>query len=281
IPLVSISGNYPIGSPNAGLTGANSKLASADRTWETVENCNIGIDVAVLQSRLSNSFDYFSKINDDMLVAVPVPATYGGTAPTSTQGKLNTSDFEASLTWKDEVNDFRYSVNLQSIYSKTKLVELKNRDNYSDGLNFVRQGYSIYSYFGYEYAGIIRTQKELDEYKKLENIPARIGIGDVMYKDLDGDGKLTAFGDKTKGLAGDMKDLGNLLPRYTFSSNISVGWKNLALTVFLQGVGKRNIQYEGSISTPNTFFWPSLEYYYNNTWSPERPDAKYPRYIPG
>lgn len=281
IPLVSIGGNYPIGSPNAGLTGASSNPASADRTWETIENRNIGVDVSVLQSRLSFTFDYFSKINDDMLVGIAVPATYGGTAPSSNQGKLITKGFETSLTWKDKINDFRYSVALQLSDSKNELVELKNSDRYDMGLNFVRQGYSIYSYFGYEYAGIIKTQAELDKYKQLENIPARIGIGDVMYKDLDGDGKITAFGDKTKGLAGDMKYLGNLLPRYTFSSNINVGWKQFDLSVFLQGVGKRNIQYSGSIATPNTFFWPSLEYYYNKTWSPERPDAPFPRYIPG
>lgn len=281
IPLVSIGGNYPIGSPNAGLTGASSNPASTDRTWETIENRNIGVDVSVLQSRLSFTFDYFTKVNDDMLVGIAVPATYGGTAPSSNQGRLITKGFETSLTWKDKINDFRYSIALQLSDSKNKLVELKNSDNYQEGLNFVRQGYSIYSYFGYEYAGIIRTQAELDKYKTLQNVPARIGIGDVMYKDLDGDGKLTAFGDKTKGLAGDMKYLGNLLPRYTFSSNINLGWKQFDLSIFLQGVGKRNIQYTGSISTPNTFFWPSLAYYYGKTWSPERPDAQYPRYIPG
>ncbi|QEH40647.1 TonB-dependent receptor [Chitinophaga sp. XS-30] len=281
IPLVSIGGNYPIGSPNAGLTGANSNPASADRTWETIENRNIGLDVAVLQSRLSFTFDYFTKINDDMLVGIAVPATYGGSPPSSNQGRLVTRGFETALTWKDQINDFRYSVMLQLSDSKNKLVELKNSDNYSEGLNFVREGYSIYSYFGYEYAGIIRTQKELDDYKQLENVPARIAIGDVMYKDLDGDGRLTAFGDQTRGLSGDMKYLGNLLPRYTFSSNINLGWKNFDLSIFLQGVGKRNIQYSGAISTPNTFFWPSLAYYHNKTWSPERPDAQYPRYIPG
>lgn len=281
IPLVSIGGNYPIGIPNAGLTGANSNPASTDRTWETIENRNIGLNVEVLQSRLSFTFDYFTKINDDMLVGIAVPATYGGTPPSSNQGKLITRGFESSVTWKDKINNFRYSVMLQLSDSKNKLVELKNSDSYGEGLNFVREGYSIYSYFGYEYAGIIRTQKELDDYKLLQNIPARVAIGDAMFKDLDGDGKLTAFGDKTKGLNGDMKYLGNLLPRYTFSSNINVGWKNFDLTVFLQGVGKRNIQYGGNIATPNTFFWPSLEYYYNTTWSADRPNAEFPRYLPG
>jgi hypothetical protein len=62
------------------------------------------------------------------------------------------------------------------------------------------------------YEGIIKTQAQLDAYKQLQGVPARIAIGDVMYKDVDGDGKLTAFGDKTKGLAGDMVYLGNLIP---------------------------------------------------------------------
>ncbi|HVV04170.1 MAG TPA: hypothetical protein VHC96_08095, partial [Puia sp.] len=61
----------------------------------------------------------------------------------------------------------------------------------------------------------------------------------------------------------------------------SVGYKQFDLAVFLQGVGKRNVQYQGAIATPNTFFWPSLEYYYGKTWTPDRPNAQYPRYLPG
>jgi TonB-linked SusC/RagA family outer membrane protein len=287
IPLVNtilvdgVPSLYPIGTPNAGLPGVRSNPASADRTWETIENRNIGIDLAVLNSRLSFSFDYFNKINNDMLVAIAVPATFGGTAPSSNQGKLKTTGFEAIATWKDRVGEFRYSVSLQLSDAKNKLIELKNTDAYVEGLNQFRQGYSMNSYFGFVYDGIIQNQAQLDNYKKLQGIPARIGIGDAMFKDLDGDGKLTQFGDKTKGLGGDMQYLGNLTPRYTFSSNITAGWKQFDIQVFVQGVGKRDVQYQGNIATPNTFFWPSLAFYSGNTWSPARTDATYPRYIPG
>lgn len=281
IPLISVGGNYPLGAPNAGLTGANANPASADRTWETIENKNIGIDIAVLRSRLTFSFDYFNKNNNDMLVDIAVPAVFGATPPSINQGKLVNKGFEASLTWKDQINDFRYSISVQLSDSRNKLVELKNSDNFQEGLNRTRQGYPIYSYFGYVYDGIIRTQEQLDAYKKLQGIPSRIAIGDVMYKDVDGDGKLTAFGDRSKGLSGDMVYLGDLTPRYTYSSNITLGYKQFDLQVFLQGVGKRKVIYEGAISTPNAFFWPSLAYYSGKTWSPERPDAPYPRYLPG
>ncbi|HVW58762.1 MAG TPA: TonB-dependent receptor [Puia sp.] len=281
IPLINIGGVYPLGSPNAGVPGALANPASSDRTWETIENKNIGIDMQALRSRLSFSFDYYNKTNNDMLVNIAVPATFGGTAPTSNQGKLVTKGFEATLTWKEQLHDFRYSIALQLSDSRNKLVELKNTDSYQEGLNHLRQGYSIYSYFGYVYEGIIKTQDQLNKYKTLQGVPSNIGIGDAMFKDVDGDGKLTAFGDKSKGLPGDMVYLGNLLPRYTFSSAINVGYKQFDLTVLLQGVGKRNVQYSGAIATPNTFFWPSLTYYYGKTWTPDRPDAKYPRYLPG
>lgn len=281
IPLVTVGGNYPLGSPNAGLPGARSNPASATRTWETIENRNIGVDFAVLKSRLSFSFDYFNKINNDMLVNIAVPATFGGTAPSSNQGKLETKGFEGIVTWADKAGDFRYSISLQLSDSKNKLVELKNTDSYGEGLNRFRQGYAMNSYFGFVFDGIIQNQAQLDAYKQIQGVPARISIGDAMYKDLDGDGKLTQFGDKTKGFGGDMTYLGNLTPRYTFSSNINIAWKQFDLQVFLQGVGKRDVRYEGNIASPNTFFWPSLSYFNGRTWSPERTDAQYPRYIPG
>ncbi|WP_429378750.1 SusC/RagA family TonB-linked outer membrane protein [Mucilaginibacter sp. UYCu711] len=280
IPLISVGGVYPIGSPNAGLPGAVANPASIERTWETITNKNIGLDVAVLNSRLSFSFDYYNKINNNMLVNVAVPVVFGATPPSTNQGKLVTKGFESSVTWRDNIKDFRYSVSLQLSDSKNQLVELKNTDSYAEGLNFTRKGYAIYSYFGYVYDGIIQTQAQLDKYKLLQGVPARIALGDVMYKDLDGDGKLTAFGDKTKGLDGDMTYLGNLTPRYTFSSNINVGYKNFDLQVFLQGVGKRDVVYQGNIARPNTSYWPSLALFYNQTWTPARQDAQFPRYVP-
>ncbi|TSJ44448.1 TonB-dependent receptor [Mucilaginibacter corticis] len=281
IPLISIGGKYPLGSPNAGLTGANANPASSDRTWETVTNKNIGIDVAVLNSRLNLSFDYYNKTNSDMLVDIAVPATFGATPPSVNQGKLATKGFEATVNWKDQIKDFKYSISLQVSDSKNKLIELKNSDVFGEGLNSTRIGYPINSYFGYVSEGIIKTQAQLDEYKKMGgNVPARIGLGDVMYKDLDGDGKITAFGDKSKGLAGDMVYLGDANPRYTFSSNINLAYKGLDLQVFIQGVGKRNVIYGGGITRPNYWFWQTLRTFYGNTYTAANPDAKYPRNIP-
>jgi len=281
IPLITYGGNYPLGSPNAGIPGATASPASTTRTWETITNENVAIDFQILKSRLTGSFDYFNKINNDMLIAVGVPATFGATPPTENQGKLKTTGYEGSLTWSDHIGELHYSVMAQISTNSDKLISLKNSTVYQEGENYTHQGYPINSYFGYVYNGIIQTQAQLTAYKKLQGVPQDLQIGDVMYKDVDGDGAITEYGDPAKGKNGDMVYLGNAIPQYTYSSNISLQYKNFDLSVFIQGVGKRTVQYGGDIATPNAFFYNSLAYYYGKTWTPQNTNSQYPRYIAG
>ncbi|WP_289062210.1 TonB-dependent receptor [uncultured Zobellia sp.] len=282
IPLITVSGNYPLGSPNVGLPGAVASIASESRTWETIETSNIGVDFALFDSRLAGSFDYFVKKNSDMLVNVTLPATLGGTAPTLNIGDLETKGWDFSIGWSDTKGDFKYSISANVSDAKNKLTKLEGNDSYAEGLVSTRQGYPINSYFGFESNGFIQNQQQLDEYKKLENVPQNIGIGDAMYNDLDGDGKITAFGNPEAGTTGDMKYLGNTNPRYTYSSNISLSYKNFDFSMLFQGVGKRVGIREGVPSMPLYYVWhPSISYFHGKTWTPERTDAEFPRIIPG
>ncbi|SDC58373.1 SusC/RagA family TonB-linked outer membrane protein [Niabella drilacis] len=282
ISLIAISGAYPMGSPNVGLPGAVSSIASENRTWETIEARNAGIDIAVLDSRLTGSFDYYIKNNRNMLVNDQLPATLGGAAPTQNIGKLETKGWDFLIGWNDRIGDFRYSISAMLSDSKNKLVELKGNDAYGEGLVHARKGYSLDSYFGYQFDGLIQNAEQLAAYRQLGNVPADLGVGDVMFRDVDGDGKITAFGDPAKGTGGDMVYLGNLLPRYVYSSNINVSYKGFDLNIFLQGIGKREGIRTGEFSYPFTSVWMQpLEYFYGKNWTPENPTAKYPRIIPG
>lgn len=282
ISLISISGAYPMGIPNVGLPGAVSSIASQSRTWETIETKNIGLDFAFLDARLTGSFDYYIKNNKNMLVADQLPATLGGAAPTQNIGKLETKGWDMFLTWSDQKGDFRYSISAMLSDAKNKLVELKGNDSYGEGLIRARKGYSLDSYFGYQFEGMIQNEAQLTAYKQLGNVPANVGLGDVMFKDVDGDGKITAFGDPAKGSKGDLVYLGNRLPRYTYSSNINLSYKGFDLGIFLQGIGKRQGIRTGEFAYNFTWVWMQpLEYFYGKSWNPENTDAKYPRLIPG
>lgn len=282
ISLISISGVYPMGVTNVGLPGAVSSIASQSRTWETIETKNLGVDFAFLNSRLTGSFDYYIKNNRNMLVNDQLPATLGGSAPTQNIGKLETKGWDFSLAWSDKIGTLSYSISAMLSDSKNKLLELKGNDAYGEGLIYTRKGYSLNSYFGYQFDGIIQNEEQLSAYKQLGNVPANLGVGDVMYRDVDGDGKITAFGDAAKGTAGDMVYLGNLVPRYVYSSNISVSYKGFDLSIFLQGIGKRQGIRTGEFAFPFTSVWMQpLEYFYGKNWTPENPGAKYPRIVPG
>jgi TonB-linked SusC/RagA family outer membrane protein len=281
-PLISITGKIPLGSPNSGLPGAVSTIASETRTWETIETRNAGLDFAVLNSRLTGSFDYYIKYNNDMLVSKQLPATLGGTAPTQNIGKLETKGWDISVGWSDTKGDFKYSVSATISDSKNKMIELQGNDAYREGLVYAREGYSMYSFFGYEDA-IIQNEDQLASYKaSISNEPLQLSVGDMMYRDIDGDGKISPFGDDKLGTKGDMKYLGNYLPRYTYSANLSLSYKNFDFSMFLQGVGQREGIRVGDFGYPFYFIWHQpLEYFYGKTWTPENTDAPYPRIIPG
>ncbi|WP_316818160.1 TonB-dependent receptor [Pedobacter nyackensis] len=282
IPLITVSGRYPLGSPNARFQGAISGIASDKRTWETIETANFGIDFGFLDNRLTGSIDVYNKENRNMLVNVQVPATLGGTPPSQNLGHLTTRGFDFSIGWKDQAGKFKYGIVAILNDSKNKLVELKGNDVLSQGLNYTHQGYSLNSYFGYSFAGIIQNAEQLANYKKLAGVPNNIGIGDVMYTDIDGDGNITPYGDPTKGTKGDLVNLGNTLPRYTFSANINVSYSNFDLSVMMQGVGKQMNIRDGSFSVPmSAIYFQPLEYFYGKSWTPENTGAKYPRLIPG
>ncbi|SHG30502.1 TonB-linked outer membrane protein, SusC/RagA family [Pedobacter caeni] len=282
IPLIKVSGGYPFGSPNARFPGAVSGIASDKRTWETIETANVGVDFGFLDNRLTGSIDVYNKENRNMLVNVQVPATLGGTPPSQNQGHLVTKGFDFSLGWKDQIGQVKYSVTAILNDSKNKLVELKGNDVLTLGHNFTHQGYSLNSYFGYDFAGIIQNAEQLATYKKLGGVPNNIAIGDVMYNDLDGDGNITPYGDPAKGTKGDLLNLGNTLPRYTFSANLNLSYSNFDLSVMMQGVGKQMNIRDGSFSVPmSAIYFQSLEYFYGKSWTPENTAAPYPRLIPG
>ncbi len=261
-------------------------MVAKDRTWETIATTNVGWDATLLSSRLNVTFDYFVKRNKDMLVPVAYPALVGDTAPFSNAGELRTWGFETALGWKGRMGGgLQYAVRLSLSDAKNKVVNYGGQDTYVLGYNFIRQGYPVNTYFGYVFDGLIRNQAELIDYRFIngdttrprEGVPSNIGIGDARYKDVNGDGKISLYGD-TPGQGGDVVNLGNTAPRYTYGMNLNLAWKRFDLGVFFQGVGKRTLFRENDYRMPWSDWWrqPPL-FYYNQTWNEDRPNAPYPR----
>ena len=104
------------------------------------------------------------------------------------------------------------------------------------------EGRDVGQIWGLKSSGIIRTQEQADEYNKLNLKYLNGGVwtpGDVMYEDLNGDGKI----DRGSNVLGDMGDytvIGNTTPATKYSINGLISWKGLSLSMMFQGVGKRD-----------------------------------------
>jgi TonB-linked SusC/RagA family outer membrane protein len=267
---------YPFGSGSQAQSAFLSGMVSQGRTWETIATTNAGLDATLLSSKLDVTFDYFVKRNKDMLVPVTYPSLVGAIPPYSNDGQLKTWGFETSVGYHGRVGGLQYVARLSLSDAQNKVVNYGGQDTYVLGYNRIRQGYPIDTYFGYVFDGVIRTQAELDAYKQLGGVPSDIKIGDARFRDVNGDGKISLYGD-SPGQDGDVVDLGNLAPRYTYGMNLSATWKRVDFGVFFQGVGKRTLFRDGDYRMPWSDWWrqPPL-FYFNQTWNEDRPNAPYP-----
>lgn len=283
IPLIDVTNlNYPFGGGTTQtLSAVERGLVSNTRTWENLKNTNIGVDIALLDSKLSARFDWFRKQNQNMQLGINRPAVLGGTPPSANIGTLETQGFELSIAWQDKTSGgLEYS--LQGILNdaQNKLTNLDGQDVINEGVNRAVQGYALNTYFGFVYDGILKTQEEVDAYTKLQGVRTDLQIGDAKYKDLNGDGRISVTDDE--GSLADAIPYGDNAPRYSYSFNAGLGYKGFDFSLFLQGVAKRTIYYTDQWRLPfSQPWWQPLKKFYRNTWSPERQAAKYPRITTG
>ncbi len=281
---INVGGQYPFGNGGRVSGAFLGNLVDPTRSWETIETKNIGLDFTLFDNKLSGSFDYFIKTNKDMLAPVTAPQVLGAQPPFSNSGELEGKGFELSLAWRDKISDdLSYFVSGTLFDSKNKVTKYIGQDTYNSGVVGIREGYPINDIYGYTFDGIIQDQVELDAYKTSINAgtaftPTDIQIGDAKYKDLNGDGRLSTFGDD--GTNGDVTPIGNVTPRYSYGFNLGIEYKNFEVSVFFQGVGERDFFIGDELRRPWSVPWrrPDARFY-NNTWLPTRPNAKFPRAV--
>ena len=204
--------------------------------WEKTKSYNIGLDLGFLDNRLTASFELYTKRTDDMLLNVPVTNAAGlVTAPMVNAGSVDNKGLEIQMAWKDRVGkDFRYEVGFNISFNKNKVVSLGTGNepvygaylNENSILNYVTKtevGRPIACFFGYVTDGIFQTMDEIQNSAQNDGVTKP---GDFRFKDLNNDGKIDSE---------DRTYLGSPHPDFTFGVPMTFGYKDLELTVFLQG----------------------------------------------
>lgn len=274
--MKSNSGAY-IGSGKVTVIDTNGKIVSTERTWERIHNYNVGLDFGFLQNRLSGTVEVFWKKNNNMLIAAQYPGILGDNAPQQNMGKFKANGWEGTLNWADKIGQVSYHVGGTVTYATNELVDYGTTSILAPGKTSAKNGYPLNSYFGYLCLGKIQNEEQLKKYTSYYKKNNSIGwngdlrLGDNMYADVNGDGKLTTE---------DVVYLGTDDPKLSYSFNAGAEWKGFDFGVVFQGVGRRSIMRD---SGSNAWRIPGLAIYQNTTtrsigniWSVDNPGGYYP-----
>lgn len=253
-------------------------LASPQKTWETIETSNIGLDVALLKNRLTFSGDYFVKRNDDMLAPMQLSSIIGITTSTYNLASLKTWGWEISAGWRDNINqNFSYWINANIGDNKNKVLKYNGQTAVVPGANGIIEGMPINSVFGYQAAGYY---KDAQDVTGSPVISSAVGAGDIKYTDLNKDGKINT-GQGRLSDKGDLVLLGNTSPRYSYGFDFGFSWKGFDFSAMFQGVGSRKIFLDPTTLYPFTSSWIMPMDYNKDYWTPTNTDARFPRLFIG
>jgi len=246
-------------------------LVSPTLTWETVETKNFGLDFTMLNQRLDVSFDYYHRDTKDMLMDVEYPSLLGTAAPKSNAADLRTKGWELAVNWRDRIgNDWSYSFTLGLADSQA---EITKYDNPTGALSEHYVGKKMGEIWGYTTEGIFQTDDAVAAHADQSKIGSNWRAGDIMYKDLDGDGEISS-GNNTLSDPGDRSIIGNNTARYSFGFTPDIQYKNWALTLFFQGLFRDYLPGNGNWNAFYPFNAGHIEkFYLTETWSEDNPNA--------
>lgn len=237
---------YILGDDPKRLNGAAlNVLGNPELMWETSEQFNVGLDLAMLNNRLTFVADYFIRKTDNILLSESVPRVSGTGSINRNVGGMENKGFEFTLGWKDDIGDFHYGIDGNISFIKNRVTNLGKAGYLSSSfaydwalIDFQGQFNGVLrsepdqpfnSFYGYEFLGIFQDQAEIDNYKNSEGtvIMPNAKPGDSKFADINNDGKINSS---------DMTFIGSPHPKATYGINFNFGWKNFDLVMLWQGV---------------------------------------------
>ncbi len=262
--------DYPLGPGEQELVNGSTILTyvNSGGKWETTEQWNVGVDFGFFKNRLTGSLELFNRDTYDMLLGVKGPAHVGNRYDaTANVGTVRNQGIELTLNHRNQVGAVGYSVGGNISFIKNRLTALNGGEKVWGDRTVSDEGLPLYTFWGYQYDGIYRSEEEIRNHLFAEGAAAGINPGDAKYRDLNNDGKIDDL-DKTA--------LGNPFPWLTYGLNFSMDWKGLDVQLFFQGVAGNKIYNALRLRTEGTGNDATLSTSMRNVWTAENPDGTIP-----
>lgn len=277
------TGNSSIGSyawgaaitrmPSAlGMGFRPSNIPNTSIRWESQEQYNVGLDLGFFNGRLNLTVDAYYKKSDDMLMSMQLPS-YMGTqgngssklqAPNGNYGSIENKGLEITLDAHPvQLKNFSWDSNFQISFNKNKLLSLSDTENatlvgygqWGDVVCVSEIGKPLYNFYGYKVEGVYKDLDDIQNSAKPAKYPSdgvfsrgnTVWVGDIKYKDVHENGIIDER---------DRTDIGSPLPKFTFGWTNTFRYRNLDLSIFLNGsYGNKVMNYNSLTLTHMNSTW--------------------------
>lgn len=249
---------------------AQTQMDNPKISWEKSTQTNVGLDVGMFQSRLNLTFDYYVRNIDNMLQQLPIPMYVGLTSAWENAGTMRNKGWDLSISYRDKTGDLTWSVtgNLSDV--KNEILNLYGKE-YISGTTITREGLPYNSWYGYLSDGYFQDADEIEKSPVYGDNKNNVKPGYIRYKDISGpEGKPDGVINDN-----DRTMIGNPFPRYQYGLSLGAEWKGFDVSLFLQGVGKKDILLSGSGARP-FYVGRTIFKYQLDSWTPENRYAEYP-----
>lgn len=256
--------------------------------WETTGQFNVGIDFGWLDNRLQLTVEYYYKRTRDLLQNVTIPSSSGFSNQLVNSGNVTNQGVEVTLSF-DAIKKraFKWNFSANFALNRNRISGLDG-DQYAtalwskaDQVFLQRNGCPIGTLFGYVEDGFYDNISEVRSsraYAALSDDEALRHVGEIKYRDLNGDGQITQD---------DRTIIGNTNPDFTYSMTHNFSYRNFSLSFMIQGSqGNDILNYNltdvtlsniGNIpvsaylgrwtpETATTASWPKATSGYTRTW---------------
>lgn len=201
------------------------QLANPQLGWESTRQWNLGVDLGLLQDRISIEFNWYNKYTTDLLLNLPLPVSSGFRTIASNAGEISNRGIELGIsTTNIRTKDLVWQTNFNIAHNSNKIEKLNIPIDASYSVERMAQGFPMHSFY---------------VYKQLYVDPQ---TGDAVYEDTNKDGKMTAA---------DRQMMGQATPKFFGGLSNTVNYKGFDLSIFF------NFQYGNKVYNSNRFFHES------------------------
>ena len=232
--------NYTIGDSGSVVVGNSPDApANPDLKWEETSQLNVGFDATIYHD-FTLSFDLYDKKTTGILQDVALPGYIGSTgSPVGNVADMENKGWDFELAYRKQIGGLHISANANVSFLKNEVTYLGNGIDFLSGGQTIQSstypitrtavGQPVNSFYGFKTDGIFQNQAEVNAYANASGTPIQPNAlpGDFRWKDINGDGKITAD---------DRTFIGSPLPDYTFGFTVNLEYKHFDLLVFAQGV---------------------------------------------